>query len=53
MRNVPVPKFWMTATDSAGACETSDLGARVALGDPSRHDLDIFWLDTELAFFPQ
>jgi hypothetical protein len=50
---VPMSVVPMPVMDRARACKASDLGARAALGDLLRHDLDISGLPKELQFCPQ
>jgi len=50
---VPMSMVLMPVMDWARVCKAADLGARAALGDLSRHDLDISWLPKELQFCPQ
>ena len=50
---VPMSMVPMPVMDWARVCKAADLGARAALGDLSRHDLDISWLPKEWQFCPQ
>ena len=50
---VPMSMVPMPLMDWARVCKAADLGARAALGDLLRHDLDISWLPKELQFCPK